>query len=95
MEEKPWEPRQIEELRAGPEPEEARATEEDQATKALRLEMRIDEEQSQRLGKLSDYAAIEGVIPTDYRGNKTAWVTYCLMLGEQLLRQHAYQKRGF
>ena len=29
------------------------------------------------------------------RGNKTAWINHCLMLGEELLKQHAYQKRGF
>jgi len=95
MEEIQSERRQIEVLRAEPQPEEARVTEEGQVTKAVRLEMRIDAEQNQRLEKLSDYAAIEGIIPSDHRGNKTAWINYCLMLGEQLLRQHAYQKRGF
>ena len=81
---------QIEKIR--PEP---RQPEEAQSTKGLRLEVRVDEEQNQRLEKLSNYAAIEGISPSDYRGNKTAWVNYCLMVGEQLLRQHAYQKRGF
>jgi|GEM_PF-5553340 len=69
--------------------------EETQPTRSLRLEMRITPEQSQRLEKLANYAALEGLIPSDHRGNKTAWINYCLMLGEEALKQHAYQKRGF
>jgi len=70
-------------------------SEESQATKVLRLEMRIDPESNLRLEKLANYAALEGIIPSDHRGNKTAWINYCLVLGEELLKQHAYQKRGF
>jgi len=66
-----------------------------QPTKGLRLEMRIDPQQNLHLEKLSNYAALEGIIPSDHRGNKAAWINYCLMLGEELLKQHAYQKRGF
>ncbi|GAJ02107.1 unnamed protein product [marine sediment metagenome] len=69
--------------------------EEAQAVKVLRLEMRIDPEQNQRLEKIANYAALEGLIPSDHRGNKTAWINYCLMLGEEALKQRAYQKRGF
>ena len=69
--------------------------EEVQATKVLRLEMRIDPEANQHLEKLANYAALEGIIPSDHRGNKTAWINYCLLLGEEALKQHAYQKRGF
>ena len=75
-------------------PEEAQA-EEAQATKMLRLEMRIDTEQNLHLEKVSNYAALEGIIPSDHRGNKTAWINYCLALGEETLKQRAYQKRGF
>ena len=75
-------------------PEEAQA-EEAQATKMLRLEMRIDPEANQHLEKLANYAALEGIIPSDHRGNKTAWINYCLALGEETLKQRAYQKRGF
>ena len=78
-------------------PEEAQAEEaqETPTPKGLRLEMRIDPEANQRLEKLANYAALEGLIPSDHRGNKTAWINYCLGVGEELLKQHAYQKRGF
>jgi len=66
-----------------------------QPAKVLRLEMRIDPEANQRLEKLSNYAALEGIIPSDHRGNKAAWINYCLVIGEELLKQHAYKKRGF
>lgn len=69
--------------------------EEAQAVKVLRLEMRIDQEQNQRLEKLANYAALEGLIPSDHRGNKTAWINYCLALGEEALKQYVYKKRGF
>ena len=75
-------------------PEEARP-EEAQSPRVLRLEMRIDPEQNQHLEKLANYAALEGIITSDHRGNKTAWINYCLMLGEELLKQRAYKKRGF
>jgi len=70
-------------------------SEEAQATKVLRLEIRIDPETSQHLEKLANYAALEGIIPSDHRGNKAAWINYCLVLGEEALKQRAYQKRGF
>ncbi|MBA7468178.1 hypothetical protein ES707_03419 [subsurface metagenome] len=70
-------------------------SEEAQPAKVLRLEMRIDPEANQHLEKLSNYAALEGIIPSDHRGNKAAWINYCLMLGEEALKQHAYKKRGF
>ena len=74
---------------------EAETPEDAQPTKVLRLEMRIDPEVNQRLEKLSNYAALESIIPSDHRGNKTAWLNYCLALGEERLKQHAYEKRGF
>ena len=70
-------------------------SEEAQVPKVLRLEMRIDQEASQRLEKLANYAALEGLILGDHRGNKTAWINYCLSLGEETLKQYAYKKRGF
>ena len=75
-------------------PEEVQA-EEVQPTKILNLQLRISQEQNLHLEKLSNYAALEGIIPSDHRGNKTAWINYCLMLGEELLKQRAYKKRGF
>ena len=69
--------------------------EETQPAKVLRLEMRIDPEANQRLEKLSNYAALEGIIPSDHRGNKAAWLNYCLVMGEETLKQYVYKKRGF
>ncbi len=90
MEEAQPEEAQVEEVQA----EEAQA-EEVQPTKILNLQLRISQEQNLHLEKLSNYAALEGIIPSDHRGNKTAWINYCLMLGEELLKQRAYKKRGF
>ena len=73
----------------------AQPAQEAQPTKVLRLEMRIDPEANQRLEKLANYAALEGIIPSDHRGNKASWINYCLMLGEELIKQRAYKKRGF
>ncbi|GAI33734.1 unnamed protein product, partial [marine sediment metagenome] len=36
-----------------------------------------------------------GIIPDDHRGNITAWVNYCLAIGDELLAKHAEKKRGF
>jgi len=61
----------------------------------LHLQLRLSQESNQRLEKLANYAALEGLIPSDHRGNKTAWINYCIQMGEELLKQHAYKKRGF
>jgi len=66
-----------------------------QPSTILHMQLRIDQEANQRLEKLANYAALEGLIPNDSRGNKTAWINYCLVLGEEALKQRAYQKRGF
>ena len=69
--------------------------EEAQPAKVLRLELRITQDENLHLEKLSNYAALEGIIPSDHRGNKAAWINYCLTLGEEVLKHHVYQKRGF
>ena len=33
--------------------------------------------------------ALEDLIPSDHRSNKTAWINYCLILREELLKQRA------
>ena len=71
-------------------------TEPGEATKTeMRLEMRIDAERYQRIKKMARYAAVEGIIPDDHRGNLTAWVNYCLNIGDELMTKRAQQKRGF
>ena len=61
----------------------------------MRLEMRMDTDRYQRIKKMARYAAVEGIIPDDHRGNVTAWVNYCLNIGDELLTNHAQKKRGF
>jgi len=61
----------------------------------MRLEMRLDADRYQRIKKMARYAAVEGIIPDDHRGNITAWVNYCLNIGDELLAKHAQKKRGF
>ena len=63
--------------------------------KEMRLEMRLDAERYERIKKMARYAAVEGIIPDDHRGNMTAWVNYCLNIGDELLTKHAQKKRGF
>ena len=72
--------------------EEKEQTEEKSET---RLEMRLDSERYQRIKKMARYAAVEGIIADDHRGNITAWVNYCLNIGDELLTKHAQKKRGF
>jgi len=61
----------------------------------MRIEMRVPAETHQRIKKMARYAALEGIIPDDHRGNITAWVNYCLAIGDELLTKHAQKKRGF
>lgn len=61
----------------------------------MRLEMRMEANEYQRVKKIARYAAVEGIIPDDHRGNLTAWVNYCLAIGDELLTNHAQKKRGF
>lgn len=70
-------------------------SQESEEKKELRLEIRIDAERYQRFKSLARYAAVEGIIPDDHRGNLTAWVIYCLAIGDELLTKHAQKKRGF
>lgn len=74
------------------EPEEKAETQE---KKEMRLEMRMEADRYQRLKNLARYAAVEGKIPDDHRGNITGWVNYCLTLGEVELMIYAQKKRGF
>lgn len=66
----------------------------EQPTPESRLSIRINEEARERMTALANYAALEGVIPQNPKGNLTAWVNYCLQLGEEVMKQHAYQARG-
>ena len=61
----------------------------------MRIAMRVPAETHQRLKKMARYAAVEGIIPDDHRGNITAWINYCLAIGDELLTKHAQKKRGF
>ena len=74
---------------------EKEAKEEVQEKQEVRLEMRLPVERHERIKKMARYAAVEGIIPDDHRGNITAWVNYCLDMGDDLLTKHAQKKRGF
>ena len=63
--------------------------------KEMRLEMRLPTDRYERIRKMARYAAVERLIPDDHRGNITAWVNYCLAIGDEILTKHAQKKRGF
>ena len=68
---------------------------ETQEKKEMRVELRMPADRHERIKKMARYAAVEGIIPDDHRGNITAWVNYCLDMGDDLLTKHAQKKRGF
>jgi len=45
--------------------------------------------------KPARYDEVEGFIADDHRGNVTAFINWCISLGEESLGQHALNKRGF
>lgn len=63
--------------------------------KEMKFEMRIGAETYERMRKVARYAAVEGIIPDDHRGNMTDWVSFCLAVGEEMMKNHAQKKRGF
>ncbi len=77
------------------ETEEQTESQEVQEKKEMRLEMRMEADRYQRIKRMARYAAVEGIIPDDHRGNITAWVNYCLAIGDEILTKHAQKKRGF
>lgn len=62
--------------------------------KEVSFHMRVESEKYRRIVKVANYAAAEGIIPSNRRGNMTAWVQYCLLIGEEVVKQHEFQKRG-
>jgi len=66
-----------------------------QEKQEMRIEMRVSADAHLRIKKMARYAALEGIIPDDHRGNITAWINYCLAIGDELLTKHAQKKRGF
>ena len=68
--------------------------EQTQESAKTRLEMRIDPANKSRIEDMANYAAAEGIIAEDHRGNITTWINYCLNIGEEMLRQYAMRKRG-
>lgn len=48
-----------------------------------------------RVVKCADYAALEGIIKGHPRGNFSQYCNFCLNLGEDYLRTHALEKRGY
>ena len=66
-----------------------------QEKKEMRVELRMPADRHERIKKMARYAAVEGIIPDDHRGNITDWVNYCLDMGDEKLAKHAQKKRGF
>lgn len=52
-------------------------------------------EEYEIIKKWARYATIEGLIEGHPRGNFTGYCNFCFNLGEQYLRQHILNKRGF
>lgn len=63
--------------------------------KDARMEMRIPIAAHERIRKLADYAALEGLITEDHRGNITGFLNWCIGLGEGVLQNHAMKRKGF
>ncbi|KKN87027.1 hypothetical protein LCGC14_0262960 [marine sediment metagenome] len=59
------------------------------------LHIYMPTEEYGRVKKWARYATIEGLIEGHPRGNFVAYANFCFNLGEQYLRQHILQKRGF
>ena len=71
------------------------AVEESLKPKETRLEMRLPVNEHTRIKLLADYAANQGIIPEDHRGNITGFINWCIALGEGTLKEHALINRGF
>lgn len=65
----------------------------DQSKVSLHIYMPAEE--YERGKKWARYAVIEGLIEGHPRGNFVAYCNFCFNLGEQYLRQHILNKRGF
>ena len=63
--------------------------------KEIRFQMRVDSEKYRRVERAANQAATEGIIASNHRGNVTAWVQCCLIIGEEVGKEHESQKRGF
>lgn len=63
-----------------------------ETSKEFRFEMRIDAKWAEHVRRVANLAATVGVIRDDRRGNLTAWVNYCLNIGEEWLKQLAKAK---
>ena len=60
--------------------------------KEIRFQMRVDSGKYHHLEKVANYAAAEGIIASNHRGNITAWAQYCLIIGEEVVKEHECQK---
>ena len=65
----------------------------DQSKVSLHIYMPTEE--YERIKKWARYATLEGLIEGHPRGNFTGYCNFCFNLGEQYLRQHILNKRGF
>lgn len=57
--------------------------------------LRMEFDKWERIKKMADYAVLEGFIPSDHRGNVTAFINWCISEKQEELRLRAQKKRGF
>lgn len=65
-----------------------------EASGEMRITMRVTAPEAEHVRKVADYAAALGIIPANHRGNITAWINYCLNVGEAILKQQREKTGG-
>ena len=65
------------------------------APNKVSLHVYMPTEEYARIKKFAEYAAIEGLIAGHHRGNFTGYCNFCFNLGEQYLKQHMLNRRGY
>lgn len=75
--------------------EQAKESEVVEEAPSFDLHIRMTTEGADRVKKCAEYAAIEGIIETNPRGNISNYTNFCLQIGENYLRQYDLKKRGF
>ena len=59
------------------------------------INIKLDPRWYEEIKELADYTANEGLIPYNYRGNLTAFIDWCMVLGKAWLKERARTNRGF
>ncbi len=62
--------------------------------KEVNVQIKMPYSAYQRLKKCADYAAASDLIVGHHLGNVTAYMDFCVRLGEEAMRQHEMKARG-